>query len=184
MTSARSVGIEITVGIQDYGKNAYFRLDGHPDRRTFWDDVYVELRERYATLPPDHPELAQRTSTQAPAVGLFATCDVPDARSRAAEAYERIRGVSLGEFGPNQVFAFASGSFDLPHSPFGPYTVAGFFYAVVHLKLRDFVVMGHDQAQVLRMISRLHHDPLIEMIATSHGVTFHPVEVAALPCCG
>ena len=47
----RNIDLTITTGIQDYGQHAYFRLDESPDRATFWDEVYLELRNRSATLP-------------------------------------------------------------------------------------------------------------------------------------
>lgn len=171
----RSVDLTITTGIQDYRQHAYFRLDSNAQVTTFWDDVYTELRARTAALAPDHDENAQRSSTQAPELGLFSTCDFPHARRVASTHLASILGRAETPFGPNQVFTFASESFDLPHSPFGPYTVAGFFYAVAHLKLKHFVVLGHDDAQTRRMLARLEHDPFVNLIATSFEVSFHPV---------
>lgn len=170
----RSVDLTITTGIQDYRRHAYCRLDAHPEVKTFWDDVYVELRARTSTLPDGHDELAQRTAVQAPELGLFSTCDGPDVRRVAVAHLASVLGREPSAFGPNRVFTFASESFDLPHSPFGPYTVAGFFYAVAHLGLRNFVVLGHDEAQTQRMLRRLGHDPLVHFIAASFEVAFHP----------
>lgn len=175
----RSVDLTITTGIQDYRQHAYFRLDAHPEKTTFWDDVYAALRERTSGLPPDHDENSQRTATQAPELGLFSTCDFPHARRVAVAHLAAQLGREATAFGPNQVFTFASESFDLPHSPFGPYTVAGFYYAVAHLGLKHFVVLGHDEAQTRRMVLRLEHDPFVHMIATSFGVTFHPAALHA-----
>lgn len=170
----RNVDLTITTGIQDYRQHAYHRLDAHPERATFWDDVYVELRERTAALPPEDGEHLQRTAKQAPEVGLFSTCDFPHARQVAVSHLAAVRGQEPTEFGPNQVFTFASESFDLPHSPFGPYTVAGFYYAVAHLRLRDFVVLGHDEPQTRRMLLRLENDPFVHLITQAFGVRFHP----------
>lgn len=175
----RSVDLTVTTGIQDYRQHAYFRLDAHPENTTFWDDVYAELRERVAQLPPDHEENSQRTATQAPELGLFSTCDFPHARRVAVAHLASALGREPTCFGPNQVFTFASESFDLPHSPFGPYTVAGFYYAVAHLGLKHFVVLGHDEAQTRRILLRLEHDPFVHMIATSFDVTFHPAALRA-----
>lgn len=172
----RSVDLTVTAGIQDYSKHAYFRVDADASRTTFWDDVYRELRERTAKLEPDADELVQRTAQQAPVVGLFSTCDFPHAR-RVAVTHFASLDPAVGSFGPNKVFTFASESFDLPHCPFGPYTVAGFFYAVVYLKLRHFVVIGHDRAQAERMLARLEHDPLVHFIAKAHDVHFHPLQL-------
>lgn len=175
----RNVDLTITTGIQDYRRHAYFRLDPHPERTTFWDDVYAELRELTSRLPPDHDEITQRTATQAPDVGLFSTCDFPHARRVAAAHLTSVLGRQPSDFGPNRVFTFASESFDLPHSPFGPYTVAGFYYAVAHLGLRHFVVLGHDEPQTARMLLRLDRDPFVNFIASSFDVAFHPVGLHA-----
>lgn len=175
----RSVDLTITTGIQDYRQHTYFRLDAHPEKTTFWDDVYAELRERASRLPSEHDENSQRTATQAPELGLFSTCDFPHARRVAVAHLAAALGHEATSFGPNQVFTFASESFDLPHSPFGPYTVAGFYYAVAHLGLKHFVVLGHDEAQTRRMLLRLEHDPFVHMIATSFDVTFHPTALRA-----
>lgn len=173
----RSVDLEITTGIQDYRKNAYFRLDDRWRTATLWDEVHEEVCARAARLSAEHPEVEQRTATQAPRLGLFTTCDFPGARRVAAAHLAAVLATAepLDPFGPNRVFTFASESFDLPHSPFGPYTIAGFFYAVAHLGLRHFVVLGHDAAQSRRMIARLENDPLVRVIETSFEVAFHPL---------
>lgn len=175
----RSVDLTITTGIHDYRRHAYFRLDAHPENATFWDDVHAEVRERASRLPPDHDEITQRTAAQAPELGLFSTCDFPHARRVAAEHLAAVLGQEPARFGPNRVFTFASESFDLPHSPFGPYTVAGFYYAVAHLGLKHFVVLGHDEAQTRRMLRRLEHDPFVHLIETEFDVTFHPAALHA-----
>lgn len=169
----RNVELTITAGVHDYRRHAYFRVDGHPERTTFWDDVHAEVRARASRLTPDDDEIMQRTARQAPELGLFSTCDFPHARRVAAEHLASVLGQEPARFGPNRVFTFASESFDLPHSPFGPYTVAGFFYAVAHLGLKHFVVLGHDEAQTRRMLMRLEHDPFVHFIESSFDVTFH-----------
>lgn len=170
----RNVDLAITTGIHDYRRHAYFRLDAHPERATFWDDVHAEVRARGSRLTPDDDEIMQRTARQAPELGLFSTCDFPHARRVAADHLASVLGQEPSRFGPNRVFTFASESFDLPHSPFGPYTVAGFFYAVAHLGLKHFVVLGHDEAQTRRMLARLGHDPFVHFIESEFNVTFHP----------
>lgn len=175
----RNVDLMITAGIQDYGQSAYFRVDDRADERTFWDDVYDELRKQTAALPPEHGEIVQRTARQAPKLGLFTTCDFANARSAASDVLASVLGKEREAFGPNQVFTFASDSFDLPHTPFGPYTVAGFYYAVAHLRLRDFVVLGHDEHQARRILARLDHDPLVRLIATSFDVRYHAAHLSA-----
>jgi hypothetical protein len=127
----RALDLAITAGIQDYGKQAYIRVDGDEHGQTFWDDVYVRLRERTAALSPDHPDVADRTRAQAPSAGLFAMADIRASRGLAAEWHARARGAPTEGFGPNTIFALAGGAFDVPAMPYGPYTIAGFFYGVV-----------------------------------------------------
>lgn len=171
----RNVPWTITAGIQDYEEHRYYRVDGEDEVVTFWDDVYVRLRERIAQLPPEHPEIVERTAKQSPVVGLFSIGSIRAARTLAAEHYAHVRGQPPSDFGPNMVFTFASNSFDLPRSTFGPYTIAGFYYAVAHLHLDHFVVMGRDDAQTRRMVVRLRNDPLMNFIATTREVSFIPV---------
>jgi len=166
----RGLGVEITAGIQDYGKQDYIRVDGGEHGLTFWDECYVRLRERTAALPADHPDIVDRTRAQAPAAGLFAMGDIRASRGLAAAWHARVHGKPAGEFGPNTIFALAGGAFDVPATPFGPYTIAGFFYGVVHLHLKEWIVMGNDVAQAARMLRKLAADPLIDLIREAHGV--------------
>ena len=53
------------------------------------------------------------------------------------------------------------------------------YYAVAHLALRNFVVLGHDEAQARRMLVRLQNDPLVHLIASAFEVSFHPVALGA-----
>lgn len=180
----RNVELVVTAGIQDYAQHQYFRVDGNEPQITFWDEVYQDVRAQVAALPEGHPEIVARTAKQAPRVGLFAMGGIDGARAHAAAHYAQSLGLRSEDFGPNQVFEFSSNSFDLPCSPFGPYTIAGFFYAVVHLGLRHFVVMGHDGPQTRRMLRRLHHDPLVEHIASAHDVAFSALSEDELPTHG
>lgn len=166
----RSVDLTITTGIQDYGQQEYFRLDADTGTHTFWDEVYVQLRE--ASAPSRRDE--RRTAPQAPELGLFAFSDDPIVRQTAVDEIAERVGRPPTWFRANQVFTFVSESFDLPHSPFGPYTVLGFYFAVVKLDLKRFVVVGADEAQTKRMMRRLERDPLVSVIARSFGVEFLP----------
>ena len=171
----RALGVEITAGIQDYGKQDYIRVDGDEHGVTFWDECYVRLRERTAALPADHPDVADRTRAQAPAAGLFAMGDIRASRGLAAAWHAMTHDKPAGEFGPNTIFALAGGAFDVPAMPFGPYTLAGFFYGVVNLHLRDWIVMGNDAAQAARMLRKLIGDPIVELIRETHDVAFAPI---------
>lgn len=166
----RSVSPTITAGIHDYRSESYVRLDGEDAHRTFWDDVYAELR---VLEPPDAPDATHRTAPQRPKLAVITTCEEPSVRRHAAEHLSRVEARDAEPFTANQVFTFASDCFDLPRTPFGPYSIAGFFYAVVHLGLRDFVIVGHDVDQSLRIRARFQNDPLVACICDGHGVRFH-----------
>ena len=177
----RSVPIHVTAGIQDYAENVYYRVDGEERLTTFWDEMYAEIRRRMANIAPDDPEVLERTAKQSPSCGLFSMGNVRGARNIAAMEYARLQGRDSQTYSPNTVFAFASRSFDLPRTMFGPYTIAGFFFAVRNLGLRDFVMLGHDRAQAERITTRMHNDPLMNLIARTHDVRFHPLGVDGLP---
>jgi hypothetical protein len=66
-------------------------------------------------------------------------------------------------------------SFDIPHTPFGPYVIAGFFYAVKHLHLTDQMVMGYDPAQTGRIVQKIKNDPLMNMIVNKFDVNLIPI---------
>jgi hypothetical protein len=80
-----------------------------------------------------------------------------------------------GDYLPNTLFAMTGTSFDIPHTPFGPYVIAGFFFAVKHLKLIDQMVMGYDVNQTSRIMAKIKNDPLMNMIAKKFNVNLIPV---------
>jgi len=66
-------------------------------------------------------------------------------------------------------------SFAIPNTPFGPYVIAGFFYAVKHLGLTDQMVMGYDANQTSRIIQKVKNDPIMNMIVKKFNVNLIPV---------
>lgn len=52
--------------------------------------------------------------------------------------------------------------------------VAGLYYAVVHLALRNFVVRGHVWEHTKTILRRLENDPFVRFVARSFDITFHP----------
>ena len=81
---------------------------------------------------------------------------------------------------PNTVFNMTGSSFDIPNTPFGPYVIAGFFYAVKHLALVDQIVMGYDEAQTNRILQKIKNDPIMNMIVRKFNVNLIPVNLADL----
>jgi hypothetical protein len=68
-------------------------------------------------------------------------------------------------------------SFDIPFTPFGPYVIAGFFYAVKALGLTDQLVMGYDLGQTSRIIQKIKNDPIMNMILNKYNVNLIPVNL-------
>jgi hypothetical protein len=66
-------------------------------------------------------------------------------------------------------------SFDVPHTPFGPYVIAGFYFAVKHLGLVDQMVMGYDANQTGRIIQKIKNDPIMNMIVRKFNVNLIPI---------
>jgi hypothetical protein len=87
-----------------------------------------------------------------------------------------LKGIAnSGDYLPNTVFNMTGSSFDIPHTPFGPYVIAGFFYSVKHLKLIDQMVMGYDTNQTGRILQKIKNDPLMNLIVETFHVNLIPV---------
>ena len=71
-------------------------------------------------------------------------------------------------------------SFDIPHTPFGPYVIAGFFFAVKHLGLIDQMVMGYDANQTTRILQKIGNDPIMNMIVKKFNVNLIPLNTEEL----
>jgi hypothetical protein len=163
------LGIKITAGIQDYSIHALIRLDGGDPIVPFWDEVQYNIRNRCF----DHrTELLRQAEKQMPLAGLLCMSD-PRRTSRvlAAQYYFKIKGIHSGSsYLPNTIFNISGSGFDLPESPFGPYDIAGFFYAVKFLKLTDQIIMGYDKAQTNRMVQKIKNDPIMNLIVNKFEV--------------
>jgi hypothetical protein len=167
------LGIQVTAGIQDYSIHGLIRVDGGEPKVEFWDSLQADIRRR--NVRPD-ASVIQQAQQQQPFAGLISTSD-PLATSRilAANYYLGLKGIVCDQYLPNSIFNIAGGSFDLPESPFGPYTIAGFFYAVKHLKLTDQMIMGYDEAQMNRMVQKIYNDPIMSLIVSKFKVNLMPI---------
>jgi hypothetical protein len=114
---------------------------------------------------------------QKPLAGLLCMSDPrQSSRNLAAGYYLRSKGIDTGgDYLPNTVFNMTGSSFDIPFTPFGPYVIAGFFYSVKHLKLTDQMVMGYDAAQTSRILLKIKHDPIMNLIVNTFGVNLIPI---------
>jgi len=163
------LGIKVTAGILDYSIHGLIRLDGGMPQVPFWDETQLEIRK---SAEEKKDELQAQTQKQDPLAGLISMSD-PKSTSRvsAAKYYYDLKGLSHeGSYMPNTIFHLSGGGFDLPETPFGPYVIGGFFFAVKYLKLTDQIILGHDMAQSKRILGKIKNDPLMELICKKYKV--------------
>ena len=174
--------IQITCGIQDYAIHALIRVDDGEPQVPFWDTVQAEIR-KYAHNDRKAKELLiNQSKKQKPLAGLLSMSDPrQSSRTHAANYYMKLKGIEhSGDYLPNTVFNMTGTSFDIPHTPFGPYVIAGFFFAVKHLGLIDQMVMGYDADQTTRILQKIGNDPIMNMIVKKFNVNLIPLNTAEL----
>lgn len=169
--------IQITCGIQDYAIHSLIRVDDGEPHVPFWDTVQLEVRKDAQNDRHAREVLINQSKKQAPLAGLISMSDPRQAsRIRAANYYMTKKGIGhTGEYLPNTLFNMTGTAFDIPHTPFGPYVIAGFYYAIKHLDLLDQMVMGHDKAQTGRIMEKIKNDPLMNMFVKKFNVNLIPV---------
>jgi hypothetical protein len=168
----KMLDIQITSGIMDYAIHAMIRVDDGEPEVAFWDEVQAFIRKNVKSDRHAREVLIMQSQKQKPLAGLISMSD-PRMASRilAANYYMTLKGIAHnGEYLPNTVFNMTGSSFDIPHTPFGPYVIGGFFYSVKHLGLTDQMVMGYDDKQTARMTQKIKNDPLMNMIVKKFNV--------------
>jgi hypothetical protein len=168
----RSLDIKVTAGIQDYSIHALIRVDGGDPPVPFWDQVQMQIRKMAENDRSKTAILLKQAEKQKPLAGLICMSD-PRMSSRisASQFYLAHKRIEQGaEYMPNTVFNISGSSFDIALTPFGPYVIAGFYYAVAYLKLTDQMVMGYDSAQTERIMAKIHNDPLMSLIVEKYKV--------------
>lgn len=169
--SLSRLGIQITAGIQDYSIHSLIRVDGGVPQVAWWDDVQLTIREK---VKDDalHQVLDAQSEKQAPLAGLLCTADPKTtSRTSAANYYLRSKGVdSQGKYLPNTIFNISSANFDVPNTPFGSYTIAGFYFAVVKLGLKDQMILGKTAEHTKRMLRKIKNDPIMNLIVNKFNV--------------
>lgn len=168
----RNLDIKVTAGIQDYSIHALIRVDGGDPSVPFWDQVQLQIRKQGENDRNRKEGLLKQAEKQKPMAGLLCMSD-PRMSSRisAAQFYLAYKKIDQGaEYMPNTVFNISGSSFDIALTPFGPYVIAGFYYAVAYLKLTDQMVMGYDAAQTERILAKIHNDPIMRMIVEKYNV--------------
>lgn len=174
-----SLGIKITAGINDYSIHGLIRLDGGLPEVPFWDTAMKRVRE---LADSDHLSWANQSTKQKPFAGLFSMSD-PKPGTRAKATYYFMKKYDLPDLDAsliNTIFHITGSSFDLPVSPFGPYVIGGFFFAVKNLGLKEWMVMGSTPEQTARMMRKLHNDPIIKLVSEKYEVTLIPISISGL----
>ncbi|HTF02427.1 MAG TPA: hypothetical protein VK826_00315 [Bacteroidia bacterium] len=178
----RNLNIKVTAGIQDYSIHALIRVDGGDPAVPFWDEVQKQIRILGKSSRTNREMLIKQAEKQKPLAGLICMSD-PRMSSRisAAQFYLAHKKIEQGaEYMPNTVFNISGSSFDIALTPFGPYVIAGFYYAVAYLKLTDQMVMGYDALQTERILAKIHNDPLMNLIVKKYGVNLITVNQSDL----
>lgn len=173
----KMLNIRITCGIQDYAIHALIRVDDGEPEVPFWDDVQNQIRKNVRNERGAKDMLISMSQKQKPLAGLLSMSDPrTSSRALAANFYMRSKGIQhTGDYLPNTLFNMTGTSFDIPQTPFGPYVIGGFFYAVKHLHLTDQMVMGYDGNQTTRIMQKIKNDPLMNMIVRKFQVNLIPV---------
>jgi hypothetical protein len=182
----KMLNVQITCGIMDYAIHSLIRVDDGDPSVPFWDTVQQEVRRHAQNDRMAKDLLINMSKKQKPLAGLLCMSDPRlSSRTLAANYYMALKSIShTGEYLPNTVFNMTGSSFDIPHTPFGPYVIAGFFYAVKHLHLTDQMIMGYDAQQTSRIIQKIKNDPIMSMIVKKFKVNLIAINQTELAVAG
>ena len=178
----KTLNISITCGIQDYAIHSLIRVDDGEPVVPFWDTVQSYIRKNVSNDRSAKEKLISQSQKQKPLAGLLSMSDPrQSSRSLAARYYMELKGIEYsGDYLPNTVFNMTGTSFDIPHTPFGPYVIAGFFFSVKYLGLYDQMVMGYDEAQTGRILRKIKNDPIMSLIVRKFNVNLLPISQVVL----
>jgi hypothetical protein len=174
--------IQITCGIQDYAIHALIRVDDGEPQVPFWYTEQTDISKYTQNDRSAKELLINQSKKQKPLAGLLSMSDPrQSSRTHAANHYMTLKGIEhSGDYLPNTVFSMTGTSFDIPHTPFGPYVIAGFFFSVKHLGLTDQMVMGYDTNQTTRILQKIGNDPIMNMIVKKFNVNLIPINTEDL----
>lgn len=179
----RRLGFNVTANIHDYRHHRQIRLDCAEVEATFWDEVLEVVQERLREGDGAQRDQMAQDQKQAPVAGLFAMSD-PTASPRDAAFYHYAETKPLPDtdtpYQPNTLFVLSGTAFDRPARPFGPYSLAGLFYAIEHLNVRDWMVLGREAGQTRRMQEKIAGDPLASLFIRELGVNLLPANTSDL----
>jgi hypothetical protein len=173
----KMLDIKITCGILDYAIHSLIRVDDGDPGVPYWDNVQQEIRRHAQNDRKAKDQLINQTKKQKPYAGLLCMSDPRlSSRTLAANYYMTLKNIEhTGDYLPNTVFNMTGSSFDIPHTPFGPYVIAGFYYSVKHLNLTDQMAMGFDSNQTQRIIQKIKNDPIMSMVVRKFSVNLIPI---------
>lgn len=173
----RRLNIQITAAINDYSIHNYIRTDGGQPHVPFWFDVQTYLHQHSANERTKEEILIKQSEKQKPLAGLFCCTDpMMTSRTMAADYYLALKNMeSQEDYLPNTIFNFSGSSFDIPGTPFGPYVITGFFYAVTALGLTDWMVMGYNSDDTKRMMKKLENDIIMNLIIKKFKINLIPI---------
>lgn len=173
----KMLNIQITCGIMDYSIHSLIRVDDGEPEVDFWDTVQNYTRKHVKNERNSRELLIAQSQKQKPLAGLLSMSDPRQAsRLLAANYFMKLKGIEhSGDYLPNTLFSMTGTSFDIPQTPFGPYVIAGFFYAVKHLHLTDQMVMGYESHQTGRIVQKIKNDPIMNMIVNKFNVNLIPI---------
>jgi hypothetical protein len=178
----KMLDVKITCGIMDYAIHSLIRVDDGDPSVPFWDTMQQEVRKNSQNDRHAKDQLINMSKKQKPLAGLLCMSDPRLAsRTLAANYYMALRNIdSSGDYLPNTIFNMTGSSCDIPHTPFGPYVIAGFFFAVKHLNLTDQMIMGFDAQQTSRIMQKVKNDPIMNMIVKKFAVNLIPISQTEL----
>ncbi len=181
----KNLPIKITAGLMDYSIHGLIRVDGGDPAVEWWDDCQKEIRKRGEEEKAKGGDILDaQSAVQKPLAGLICMADPRmSARDLAAMYYYKQEGLEQTDtYLPNSIFNMSGAKFDVPESPVGPYTIAGFYYAVAVLGLTDQMVMGFDEIQTRRIMRKIYNDPMMDLVVKKFKVNLIPLnQVDLLP---
>lgn len=161
--SLRHMRINITAGVQNYEDHTYYRVDTNFHLgETFIDRIYKRMQKGPI------PDAENRVARQAPVLGLFHPSGMINARATAMALY------AGSPYEAGQVFALGEKVIGDFTRPFEPYKLIGFYYAVKHLNLAKWMVLGGSEDETNRIMMRISEDPLMSYIVDYFNVELLP----------
>ncbi len=165
----QSLDIKVNAGITNYRTGEVLRVDDNDDFYTPLDDIASLTSHLIAMVPEDHPEKALRADKQMHVKAVLVNSPSIDHPRNTLISYlqEKVEK-KISTAGA----IFTVNGHDVTDFTYcyGPYSVLSFYYAAEHLKARDMYVLGKNDAEVVRMLTKIEKDPIVSGIVKKYGV--------------